>query len=122
MSLFAGTYDFDAFGTIRLQFQAPQCFSITDRSVLLAELAVVRSHYNGVRLHAGIGYVRPAASTRDEAKPCARPGRPGRKRPGSYHRFRRYRGLGHHLLTRPPPHATSPYCPLATGSIAGRRR
>jgi putative transposase len=27
--------------------------------VLRAELAVVREHYNSVRLHAGIGYVTP---------------------------------------------------------------
>jgi putative transposase len=32
---------------------------IGDPAVLRAELAVVREHYNSVRLHAGIGYVTP---------------------------------------------------------------
>ncbi len=33
--------------------------AIRDPAVLRAELAVVRERYNGVRLHAGIGYVTP---------------------------------------------------------------
>jgi putative transposase len=33
--------------------------TIEDPATLRAELAVVRAHYNGVRLHAGIGYVTP---------------------------------------------------------------
>jgi hypothetical protein len=32
---------------------------IDDPATLRAELAVVRERYNGVRLHAGIGYVTP---------------------------------------------------------------
>ncbi len=32
---------------------------ITDPAVLRAELDVIRPHWNGVRLHAGIGYVTP---------------------------------------------------------------
>jgi putative transposase len=32
---------------------------IRDPATLRAELAVVREHYNTVRLHAGIGYVTP---------------------------------------------------------------
>lgn len=45
------------FGHIKNEF--PHLCAITDPAVLRAELAVVRTHYNGVRLHAGIGYVTP---------------------------------------------------------------
>jgi transposase InsO family protein len=45
------------FGHIKAEF--PHLCTITDPAVLRAELAVVRTHYNGVRLHAGIGYVTP---------------------------------------------------------------
>ena len=41
------------------QGRAPHLLTISDPSTLRAELAVVREHYNGVRLHAGIGYVTP---------------------------------------------------------------
>jgi hypothetical protein len=34
--------------------------AIGDPAVLRAELALVRERYNGVRLHAGIGYVTPS--------------------------------------------------------------
>jgi putative transposase len=37
----------------------PHLLSIRDPATLRAELAVIREHYNGVRLHAGIGYVTP---------------------------------------------------------------
>jgi putative transposase len=45
------------FGHVKTEH--PHLVSIDDPEVLRAELAVVRSHYNGVRLHAGIGYVCP---------------------------------------------------------------
>jgi len=45
------------FGHIKAEF--PHLCAITDPADLRAELAVVRTHYNGVRLHAGIGYVTP---------------------------------------------------------------
>jgi putative transposase len=45
------------FGHIKAEF--PHLEKITDPEVLRAELAVIRQHYNGVRLHAGIGYVTP---------------------------------------------------------------
>jgi putative transposase len=45
------------FGHIKAEF--PHLCSISDPAVLRAELVVVRAHYNGVRLHAGIGYVTP---------------------------------------------------------------
>jgi transposase InsO family protein len=37
----------------------PHLMAITDPAVLAAELERVRKHYNGVRLHEGIGYVTP---------------------------------------------------------------
>jgi hypothetical protein len=45
------------FGHIKAEF--PHLCAITEPAVLRAELAVVRTHYNSVRLHAGIGYVTP---------------------------------------------------------------
>jgi len=49
--------------------------------VLRAELALVRERYNGVRLHAGIGYVTPTTSTRAAVRRSARPARPALSRP-----------------------------------------
>ncbi|HSH58946.1 MAG TPA: hypothetical protein VK988_04760, partial [Acidimicrobiales bacterium] len=42
-----------------LKAEHPHLLAIDDPEVLRGELAVIRSHYNGVRLHAGIGYVTP---------------------------------------------------------------
>lgn len=44
-------------GHIKTEY--PHLLAIEDPQTLRAELAVVREHYNGVRLHAGIGYVTP---------------------------------------------------------------
>jgi putative transposase len=45
------------FGHVKAEW--PHLTKIRDPVVLRAELAVVREHYNSVRLHAGIGYVTP---------------------------------------------------------------
>lgn len=45
------------FGHVKAEH--PHLLAIADAAVLRAELAVVRAHYNGVRLHAGVGYVTP---------------------------------------------------------------
>lgn len=45
------------FGHLKAEW--PQLCSISDPAVLRAELALARAHYNGTRLHAGIGYVSP---------------------------------------------------------------
>jgi putative transposase len=45
------------FGHVKAEW--PHLLAIRDPAVLRAELAVVRERYNGVRLHAGIGYVTP---------------------------------------------------------------
>lgn len=42
-----------------LKVEHPYLLAIKDPQVLRAELAVRREHYNGVRLHQGIGYVTP---------------------------------------------------------------
>jgi putative transposase len=42
-----------------LKYEFPHLLKITDPAVLRAELDVIRTDYNGVRLHAGIGYVTP---------------------------------------------------------------
>jgi putative transposase len=45
------------FGHVKAEW--PHLNAICDPATLRAELAVVRERYNGVRLHAGIGYVTP---------------------------------------------------------------
>jgi transposase InsO family protein len=45
------------FGHVKAEW--PHLNQIRDPATLRAELAVVRARYNGVRLHAGIGYVTP---------------------------------------------------------------
>lgn len=45
------------FGHVKIE--NPHLLSIRDPAVLRDELAIVRNHYNAVRLHAGIGYVTP---------------------------------------------------------------
>jgi transposase InsO family protein len=45
------------FGHVKAEH--PHLLTIRDPATLRAELAVIREHYNGVRLHAGIGYVTP---------------------------------------------------------------
>jgi Integrase core domain len=42
-----------------LKAEYPHLLAIEDPATLRAELAVVRKHWNSVRLHAGIGYVTP---------------------------------------------------------------
>ncbi len=45
------------FGHVKIEH--PHLAAIRDPAVLRDELAIVREHYNSVRLHAGIGYVTP---------------------------------------------------------------
>lgn len=42
-----------------LKAEFPHLLAIEDPATLRAELVAVRAHWNGVRLHAGIGYVTP---------------------------------------------------------------
>ena len=42
-----------------LKGEFPHLLAIEDPATLRAELTLIREHWNGVRLHAGIGYVTP---------------------------------------------------------------
>ena len=42
-----------------LKAEYPHLLAIRDPATLRAELEIARAHYNGVRLHQGIGYVCP---------------------------------------------------------------
>jgi transposase InsO family protein len=42
-----------------LKAENPHLLAIRDPATLRSELAGVRAHYNGVRLHQGVGYVTP---------------------------------------------------------------
>ncbi|MGH3519336.1 MAG: integrase core domain-containing protein, partial [Haloechinothrix sp.] len=42
-----------------LKAEYPHLLAIRDPATLRAELEIARAHYNGVRLHQGIGYVTP---------------------------------------------------------------
>jgi transposase InsO family protein len=44
-------------GHVKIDY--PHLLAIRDPATLRAELAITRAHYNGVRLHQGIGYVTP---------------------------------------------------------------
>jgi putative transposase len=64
------------FGHVKAEW--PHLLTTPDPVVLRAELAVIRQHYNGTRLHAGIGYVTPQRRARgprasDPQGPGSRP-------------------------------------------------
>ena len=42
-----------------LEAEYPHLLAIRDPATLRAELKITRAHYNGVRLHASVGYVTP---------------------------------------------------------------
>ncbi|MGH3927898.1 MAG: integrase core domain-containing protein, partial [Pseudonocardiaceae bacterium] len=67
-------------GHVKIEY--PHLLAIRDPATLRAELAATREHYNGVRLHQGIGYVTPTTNTKDEVKPSARPARSASNKPG----------------------------------------
>ncbi|MEO7942145.1 MAG: integrase core domain-containing protein [Marmoricola sp.] len=68
-------------GHIKLEY--PHLLAIRDPATLRAEIAGVREHYNTVRLHQGIGYVKPDDETREEEKRSARPAKRASNKPGS---------------------------------------
>ncbi len=61
----------------------PHLLAIADPAVLRAELDVIRSHYNGVRLHAGIGYVCPDDEHEGRGQTIRKARRPGSRGPDS---------------------------------------
>ncbi|TDI54261.1 MAG: hypothetical protein E2O95_01545 [Acidobacteria bacterium] len=76
------------FGHLKGEF--PHLDLIEDIDVLRAELDIRRTHYNQVRLHAGIGYVTPDQEHRGEGSAVRKGRREGlvraRKRRVDYHR------------------------------------
>ena len=57
--------------------------ALADPADLARELDAVRQHYNGVRLHAGIGYVTPPTSTRAAGPRSARRAESGSHAPAN---------------------------------------
>ncbi|WP_431843425.1 integrase core domain-containing protein [Calidifontibacter indicus] len=86
-----------------LKGENPHLLAIEDPSTLRAELAVVREHYNTVRLHEGIGYVTPddEHEGRGDAIRAAR-------REGLEHA--RQRRLAHYQQARKNENPSGPRC------------
>jgi transposase InsO family protein len=79
------------FGHLKVEW--PHLLAIEDPAVLRAELAIRRAHYNGVRLHQGIGYVCPDDEHQGRGKTIRQARRKGlakaRKRRLAWHRTNR---------------------------------
>lgn len=79
-----------------LKIEQPHLELIEDIDVLRAELEIQRTHYNRVRLHAGIGYVTPDQEHRGEGQAIRDARRDGlataRQRRIAYHRNHQTRG------------------------------
>ena len=82
-----------------LKIEQPHLELITDIDVLRAELDIQRSHYNTVRLHAGIGYVTPDQEHQGEGAAIRAARRDGltraRQQRIAYHRNHPPRGPHH---------------------------
>ncbi len=84
-----------------LKAEYPHLLAIRDPATLRAELAVVREHYNGVRLHQNIGYVTP----NDEHQGRGKAIRKAREAGLEHARLRRlawHRQHRHHQPTQDP--------------------
>ena len=68
-------------GHIKIDY--PHLLAIRDPATLRTELAIVREHYNSVRLNQGVGYVTRTTNTKDEARPSAKRAKPGSNKPGN---------------------------------------
>ncbi|MFV0315580.1 MAG: integrase core domain-containing protein, partial [Microthrixaceae bacterium] len=79
-----------------LKIEQPHLELIEDIDVLRAELDIQRTHYNTVRLHAGIGYVTPDQEHRGEGATIRAARRDGlaraRRQRITYHRNQQPRG------------------------------
>ncbi|MGH3467694.1 MAG: integrase core domain-containing protein [Thermocrispum sp.] len=79
------------FGHLKVEW--PHLLSIEDPAVLRAELAIRRAHYNGVRLHQGLGYVTPNDEHEQRGKQIRQARRDGleksRRRRLAWHRKNR---------------------------------
>jgi putative transposase len=101
------------FGHVKAEY--PHLLAIRDPATLRAELASVREHYNGVRLHAGIGYVTPNDEHEGRGKEIRKAREAGleqaRLRRIAYHRAT-------HIPTPPPTPSTT--CPRSPAMLANR--
>jgi putative transposase len=84
------------FGHVKAEW--PHLNQIRDPAVLRAELALVRERYNGVRLHAGIGYVTP----NDEHEGCGPAIRKARQAGMEQARLQRLAWHREHRQSEPP--------------------
>jgi putative transposase len=86
------------FGHVKVEW--PHLLTIRDPATLRHELGIVRPRYNGVRLHAGIGYVTPDDEHEGRGKEIRKAREAGleaaRQRRLAYHRQH------HHKTTREP--------------------
>ena len=92
------------FGHVKAEW--PHLLAIRDPAVLRAELAVVRERYNGVRLHAGIGYVTPDDEHQGRGQTIRKAREAGleqaRLRRLAYHRHQRHSEPSTHHPSEPP--------------------
>ena len=92
------------FGHVKAEW--PHLLAIRDPAVLRAELAVVRERYNGVRLHAGIGYVTPDEEHQGRGLAIRKAREAGleqaRLRRLAYHRHQRHSEPSTHQPSEPP--------------------
>jgi putative transposase len=92
------------FGHVKAEW--PHLLAIRDPAVLRAELAVVRERYNGVRLHAGIGYVTPDDEHEGRGQTIRKAREAGleqaRLRRLAYHRHQRHSEPSTHHPSEPP--------------------
>ncbi|HSO54635.1 MAG TPA: integrase core domain-containing protein [Actinomycetes bacterium] len=92
------------FGHVKAEW--PHLLAIRDPAVLRAELAVVRQRYNGVRLHAGIGYVTPDDEHQGRGQTIRKAREAGleqaRLRRLAYHRHQRHSEPSTHQPSEPP--------------------
>ena len=92
------------FGHVKAEW--PHLLAIRDPAVLRAELALVRERYNGVRLHAGIGYVTPNDEHEGRGLAIRKAREAGleqaRLRRLAYHRRQRHSEPSTHHPSEPP--------------------
>ena len=86
-------------GHIKIDY--PHLLAIRDPAPLRAELEIVRAHYNGVRLHQGVGYVTPNDEHQGRAEAIRKARQAGLKQ-ARQHRLAWHRQHRHDQLTRTP--------------------
>src|SRR5699024_7612889 len=86
-------------GTIKTE--NPHLAAIEDPATLPAELPEIRSHYNGVRLHEGLGYVTPDDEHEGRGEQIRQARRDGMKR-ARQHRLAIHRAQRETTTTQEP--------------------